>query len=114
MSGRDWFTRRERLYRKGMNVCGHHVADDFVDELVALERAEPGEALRDDQDSEMPAAIGGARMPRMTVAVVDHLQVIRAEALLETTGQPFAAVVAHGSTFTNGRISYDSNTPSVT
>ena len=42
-----------------MNVGGHHVADDFVDELVALQRAEPGEALRDDQDREMPAAIGG-------------------------------------------------------
>jgi len=62
----------------------------------------------------MPAAIGGTRMPCMTVAVVDHLEVIRAQAVLETTGQPFAAVAGHGSTLTNGRTSYDSNTPSVT
>ena len=62
----------------------------------------------------MPAAVGGARVPRMPVAVVDHLEVVRAQAFLETTCQPFAAVAAHGSTLTNGRTSYDSNTPSVT
>jgi hypothetical protein len=48
------------------------------------------------------------------VAVVDHLEVIRTQAVFETTGQSFASVAVHGSTFTNGRTSYDSNTPSVT
>jgi hypothetical protein len=48
------------------------------------------------------------------VAVVDHLEAIGAETVLETAGQPFAAVAGHGSTLTNGRTSYDSNTPSVT
>jgi hypothetical protein len=48
------------------------------------------------------------------MAVVDHRQVIRAEAVLEPLDESLPAAIGHGSTLMNGRTSYDSKTPAVT
>ena len=62
-----------------MHVGGQHVADGFVDESMTADDWQPPESLRHDNHAEVPAAVRGARMPGMTMAIVDDLEIDRFE-----------------------------------
>src|SRR5690606_21918514 len=87
----------------------------LIDHSVALDRAMPGEAGRNDSDAEVPAAVLRAGMADVLMTVVRDIQRLRRERLLETLPNLRDAVsVAHGWTCSTGLIVTSANTPSST
>jgi hypothetical protein len=89
------------MNRKRVNVRDHEVADGLVHLSVPLQLTQASEALRHDQDREVPPTIGRAGMPGVVMAVIHHLESGRLERL-EPTSQPFDPGAGHGSTWTKG------------
>lgn len=103
-----------------MNVGLHHVADRFVNQPVPPYDRHTRKSFRDEQYGEMPMTARRSGVARVQVAVVGHLQLGGLQGSAQTRLEPVDACRAiaggrtHGSTFTKGRTSCDSNTPSVT
>lgn len=55
-----------------MDIGSHQLVQRPIDELVTLQRAQPGEGARNDVQPEVAAAIACARMACMAMAVVDQ------------------------------------------
>lgn len=119
------FIRRPRLNRQGVDIGVHHRAHRRVHGAVSRQRKHSGEAIADDLDIEMTAAIAGAGVAGVALAVVDHFQAFGREGRLQGGADAFDAgdritdfdsfpfkgkvemgvVLAHGSTALNGRTS---------
>lgn len=119
-SSRRLFARRKRGDGKCVDVGLHHVADRLVDQPVPPYDRQARKSFRNEPYGEMPMAVRSTRMAGVQVTVVDHLHCRRlqrcSQPRLESlgTGCAIAHGRTHGRAFTNGRTSYDSNTPSVT
>lgn len=85
-----------------MNIGLHQVAEGVVDQPVAFQGAAALEERGGDADSEVAAAVPGARVAGVEVAFVDDLQLCR----LQGCGEPLAdgdqTILVHGSTSLNG------------
>ena len=96
-----------------MDVGAHHVANGLVYQAVSTYDRQAAESFRNYDDGEMSAAVRGARVSSVAVAVVDDLEVDRGERSTEPGIKTVETSVRHGSTLTKGRTSQDAKTPSV-
>lgn len=86
-----------------MDVGLHHLAQGRVHRTVPSQRRHAREGLADDADAEMPAAVTGACMAGMLMAIVHDLQLRGLESGFQRTAD--ALCPGHGKTLRKGRTS---------
>ena len=64
-----------------MNLAPHRTRESVVDDALPLDRRFALELHRDDDGPEMAAAVAGARVSDMQMALIDHFNVNRGESL---------------------------------
>jgi len=89
---------RERLHRKRVDLVAHDFLESVVDQALPLDRALVFETGRDDDSPKMAAALPGANVPDVQVALVDHLDVDRRQTLAQRSFDPRTAIgsIGHG------------------
>ena len=84
----------------------HHAAKCGVHGAMPRNRRQALEGLADHRYGEMPAPVTSLCVPRVQVAVVLDIQMMRGEGLLQCNADTVDAIgVAHGNTLRNGRTS---------
>jgi len=72
-----------------VDLIPQQFGERIVHQAMTLHQSPPGKAVSDDQQPEMPFAIGGASVPGMGGAVVADLESLRPQAILHERADAF-------------------------
>lgn len=94
----EGFVLIHQLNRQRVDLRLHEVPKGLVDPAVGLQSPQSVQRRGGDADAEMAAAVAGARMATMKMALVDDLAGRGLERDLQTLANQRDAIGTHGST----------------